>query len=88
MMVVSIMIIDFGVLLGILLITINFVVKFFKLEDKEFIKNRPKLHKLVSLSLKMRDYTSFFLLFFVLFGSCSMFVGLSYLLHFLRIINV
>jgi hypothetical protein len=88
MLVISIMVIDLGVLLGIILIFINFLIKLFDLESKQFIINRPKLHKLVSFSLKMRDYTSYFLLFFVLFSSCFILVGLSYLLHFLRIINI
>lgn len=86
--VVSLLIIDLGILLLTFLIFINIIIRLFKLEDKEFIKNRPKLYKTVTLSLKMRDYTSLFMIVFILFGSGFMLVALSYLLHFLKVLNV
>lgn len=86
--VVSLLIIDLGILLLTFLIFINIIIRLFKLEDKEFIKNRPELYKIIILSLKMRDYTSLFMIIFILFGSGFMLVALSYLLHFLKLLNV
>ena len=88
MLVVGIIIVDLGVLLGIFLILINFTIKLFKLESREFVTSRPKLHKFVILSLKSRDYTTFFIIIMVLFGACSIFYGLSYLLHFIKILKI
>lgn len=86
--VIAMIIINFGILLLTFLILINIIIKLFKLEDKEFIKNKPKLYKITTLSLKVRDYTSLFMIVFILFGSSSMLIGLSYLLHFFKLLNL
>ena len=85
---VGVMIINLGVLLLMVFVSLNFIVKSFKLDTREFVKSRPLLLKLVSLFLKSRELTSLFMLVFINFGLCSMFYGLSYLLHFLKLIII
>ena len=85
---VGVMIINLGVLLLMVFVSLNFIVKSFKLDTREFVKSRPLLLKLVSLFLKSRELTSLFMLVFINFGLCIMFYGLSYLLHFLKLIII
>lgn len=88
MIVISIIIVNLGALLMMCLIIINFAIKLFKFESREFVTSRPRLHRFVTLSLKSRDYYTFFILLMVLFGLCSIFYGLSHLLHIIRVINI
>jgi len=59
---ISIIIGSFGALYGFTTVLISFLIKFFKLENKEFVKSKPKLYKIVSLLAKGRDWTSFMVL--------------------------
>lgn len=88
MLVIGMLIVNLGALLLMILILINFTIKLFNLESKEFVISRPRLHRFITLSLKSRDYTSLFIMVIVLFGLCSIFYGLSYLLYFMKLINI
>ncbi len=88
MMTLGIIAINFFVVLGLLLILINFLISFLTLESKKFVTDRPLLLRLIKLSSKGRELTTLFVLIFVLIGACSMFYHLSYLLLFLKNINL
>jgi hypothetical protein len=84
MMTLGIITINFFVILGLLLILINYLISYSKLESKKFVTDRPLLQKFLKASEKSRNFITKFVFLFIVFGTCSMFYFLCYLLYFLK----
>ncbi|KAG2231135.1 hypothetical protein INT48_007979 [Thamnidium elegans] len=84
MVVLGLMIISFGVVLGLLVIVFNHLTLSLKLESRKFVTDRPLLLKFINYSIKGRKVVSNVMLAFVLFGACSMYYYLGCLLEYLR----
>jgi hypothetical protein len=84
MMTLGIITINFFIILGLLFILINYLISFIKLESKEFVIKRPLLKRILKASEKSREFMTKFVFLFTIFGTCSMFYFLCYLLYFLK----
>jgi hypothetical protein len=84
MMTLAILMINLFIILGLLVILFNYLISQLKLESNKFVINKPLLLKFLKASERARDFNNKLVFVSILFGSCSMFYFLSYLLYFLK----